>query len=352
MNDNKPALSVEVAGISKNYGPVRVLERVELSIRRGEFLTLLGPSGSGKTTLLTILAGFTSPAAGRVFFGDKDVTFVPPHRRNIGMVFQKYALFPHLSVAGNVEYPLRMRGIDRRERRLKIEAALDLVALAGFGERRIDELSGGQQQRVALARAIVSEPPILLMDEPLSALDKNLRDRMQMELRALHDRLGITTVYVTHDQREALTMSDRIAVMNKGSIAQLGTPQEIYRAPASRFVGEFIGESAFLPLKARDGRLAIGDVLLPAGYVDDGEPRALLVRPEHLVILPTGEPDEPMLRFEGHVHNQVYRGESHLLGVSIPDVGTVMVIGPAGGPVPGTGDTIRLGLRERDICIV
>ena len=226
------ALPITIRGVTKTYGRVHALDAVDLDIRSGEFLTLLGPSGSGKTTLLMVLAGFNRPDRGSVRFGEREVIRTPPHLRDVGMVFQNYALFPHMSVAGNVGYPLRMRRTARAEIAARVERALDVVQLGGYGERRIDQLSGGQMQRVALARAIVFEPRILLMDEPLSALDKKLRDRMQIELRHLHDRLGMTTVYVTHDQREALTMSDRIAVINHGRLMQLDTPQRLYERPA------------------------------------------------------------------------------------------------------------------------
>ena len=212
------------------------LDNVDLDIRSGEFLTLLGPSGSGKTTLLTVLAGFTRPDHGSVRFGDDEMIRTPPHKRDVGMVFQSYALFPHMTVGENVAFPLRLRRVARTEAAQRVERALEMVRLGGYGGRGVDQLSGGQRQRVALARAMVFEPRILLMDEPLSALDKQLREHMQIELRQLHDKLGMTTVYVTHDQREALTMSDRIAVIDHGRIMQLDTPRQIYDRPANRFV--------------------------------------------------------------------------------------------------------------------
>ena len=226
--DNKTeALPICIRGARKRYGDAHALAGIDLDISAGEFLTLLGPSGSGKTTLLMILAGFIRPDSGSVRFGDDDMTLTPPHHRGIGMVFQNYALFPHMSVAANVAYPLKLRGVARGERQRRVDEALALVRLDGFGARRSNELSGGQKQRVALARAIVFAPRILLMDEPLSALDKKLREQMQLEIRQLHDQLGMTTVYVTHDQREALTMSDRIAVINHGRLMQLDTPRRI-----------------------------------------------------------------------------------------------------------------------------
>src|SRR6187200_1299840 len=242
------SLPIAVRELTKAYGAVHALDHVELDVKSGEFLTLLGPSGSGKTTLLMVLAGFVRPDSGSIRFGTQEVVRLAPHKRNLGMVFQNYALFPHMNVAANIAFPLKLRGIVSREIARRVEEALELVQLGGYGERHIDQLSGGQRQRVALARAIVFEPRIVLMDEPLSALDKQLREAMQLELRRLHERLGTTTIYVTHDQREALTMSDRIAVINGGRIVQLGTPRDIYDYPATRFVAEFIGESSFLPV--------------------------------------------------------------------------------------------------------
>uniref|UniRef100_UPI002FCA56A5 ABC transporter ATP-binding protein n=1 Tax=Bosea sp. (in: a-proteobacteria) TaxID=1871050 RepID=UPI002FCA56A5 len=208
------ALPIAIRRLSKAYGVVPVLDEIDLDVRPGEFLTLLGPSGSGKTTLLMAIAGFLRPDKGSIRFGEREVVRLAPHKREIGMVFQNYALFPHMDVARNVGFPLRLRRVAAAEIARRVEAALEMVQLGGFGGRRIDQLSGGQRQRVALARAIVFEPRIILMDEPLSALDKQLRERMQIELRQLHERLGTTTVYVTHDQREALTMSDRVAILD------------------------------------------------------------------------------------------------------------------------------------------
>ena len=221
---NIEALPISVSHVTKTYGKVHALNDVSLEVKSGEFLTLLGPSGSGKTTLLMVLAGFTRPDSGSLKFGDREVIRLAPHLRDVGMTFQNYALFPHMTVAGNVSYPLKLRKVSKGEIAERVENALETVQLVGYGDRRITQLSGGQRQRVALARSIVFEPRILLMDEPLSALDKKLRDQMQIELRHLHEKLGMTTVYVTHDQREALTMSDRIAVVNHGRIMQLAAP--------------------------------------------------------------------------------------------------------------------------------
>ena len=233
-----PACPIAIRRVGKSYGAFHALREVDLDVSGGEFLTLLGPSGSGKTTLLMIIAGFTRADAGSLRFGETEVIFDPPNRRNVGVVFQNYALFPHMDVFNNVAYPLALRKVPKDELRVRVERILRLVQLDGLGQRRVHELSGGQRQRVALARAVVFEPRILLMDEPLSALDKNLRETMQIEIRRLHDRLGVTTIYVTHDQREALTMSDRIAVMNGGRIVQVGSPREVYEVADHRFCRE------------------------------------------------------------------------------------------------------------------
>ena len=239
--------ALEVVGLRRRFGAVVALDGVDLAVGAGEVLTLPGPSGSGKSTLLKIVAGYDRPDDGRVHVGGDDVTSTAPARRNIGMVFQNYALFPHMSVAENIAFPLEMRRVAAAEIRTRVAAALDLVGLAGYEARRPSQLSGGQQQRVALARAIVFEPRLLLLDEPFGALDRKLREQMQVEVRAIQRRLGLTTIFVTHDQEEALVLSDRIAVMGSGRIAQVDTPAEIYRHPADRFVAAFIGDSNLLP---------------------------------------------------------------------------------------------------------
>jgi mannopine transport system ATP-binding protein len=238
--------AVTVRDVTKAYGAVVAISGVSLDVRAGEFLSLLGPSGSGKTTLLTMIAGFETPNAGTIHLGQRDITHVPPNHREIGMVFQRYALFPHMSVAQNIGFPLRMRRRSKAEIAQKVKAALELVQLEGFGGRMPHQLSGGQQQRVALARALIFEPPVLLMDEPLGALDKKLREQMQIEIKRIQQRLGVTVIYVTHDQEEALTMSDRVAVVSDGEFAQIGTPIELYQQPHTPFVADFIGKMNFL----------------------------------------------------------------------------------------------------------
>jgi putative spermidine/putrescine transport system ATP-binding protein len=291
------AVPITFDRVRKAFGSYLALDDVSLAVSAGEFLTLLGPSGSGKTTLLMALAGFVRPDAGRIRLGDTDITRLSPDKRDIGIVFQSYALFPHMTVRGNVEYPLRLRKRPGAETRARAEAALDRVQLLHLADRDIAALSGGQRQRVALARAIVYEPRVMLMDEPLSALDKNLREAMQYEIRRLHDDLGITTIYVTHDQREALTMSDRIAVMDGGRISQIDTPQAIYHRPATRFVAEFMGEANILSATAL--RNAPG-------------PGEAMIRAESFHLSPEGLGADAVA-VEGWLKASAFRGENWLL---------------------------------------
>jgi putative spermidine/putrescine transport system ATP-binding protein len=283
------------------------VDGVSLDIRAGEFLTLLGPSGSGKTTLLNILAGFLAPDRGYVRFDGVDVTGFPPERRGLGMVFQSYSLFPHMSVAANVAFPLRMRGVPRAEWPARVAAALDLVRLDGYAERRPAQLSGGQQQRVAFARAIVARPGVLLMDEPLAALDLKLREAMQAEIAEYRRAIGATFVYVTHDQGEAMALSDRIAVLDRGRIAQCDTPEMIYDRPASRFVAGFIGQANFLPATYVDGavRLADLDALLTVSGPAPAGPAALCIRPEHM----RRGGDGPALQVQ--ITEATFQGDAH-----------------------------------------
>jgi putative spermidine/putrescine transport system ATP-binding protein len=251
---------VRFSGVQKTYdGEQLVVQQLDLDIHRGEFLSLLGPSGSGKTTTLMMLAGFESPTAGEIFLGGSQITGTPPHKRNFGMVFQNYALFPHLSVGQNVAYPLTVRKVSKADQASRVQRALDMVRLSGMSDRLPGQLSGGQQQRVALARALVFEPQLVLMDEPLGALDKQLREHMQIELKELHKQLGVTFVYVTHDQGEALTMSDRVAVFNDGAIQQLAPVEALYETPSNRFVAGFVGDSTVLKGKGRTAGIELAD---------------------------------------------------------------------------------------------
>ncbi|MEY4764940.1 MAG: hypothetical protein RI907_1613 [Pseudomonadota bacterium] len=288
-----PFLSIR--GLRKTYGQAVAIDGVSLDIRQGEFMTFLGPSGSGKSTTLYITAGFQDPTEGTVQLAAKSLLNVPPNQRNIGMVFQRYTLFPHLSVAENVAFPLRVRGWDKTKIAERVKAMLKLVHLDQQGERKPSQLSGGQQQRVAIARALAYNPPVLLMDEPLSALDKQLREEIQFELKRIHHDTGITILYVTHDQEEALRLSDRIAVFNKGRIEQVGTGAELYEHPATRFVAGFIGHSNFLPVKLEARRGDVADIVLPDGRRLEGAPlrcdaangadAALMLRPDRLHLL-------------------------------------------------------------------
>jgi len=283
---------VRFRDVQKSYdGVALVVKRLNLDVQPGEFLTLLGPSGSGKTTCLMMLAGFETPTAGDIWLAGKSVNNLPPHQRNIGMVFQNYALFPHMTVAENLAFPLSVRGVNKAEIARQVQQALTMVQLDTYGQRYPKQLSGGQQQRVALARALVFQPQLVLMDEPLGALDKQLRERMQVEIKHLHQRLGITVVYVTHDQGEALTMSDRVAVFHQGEIQQIAAPQVLYEAPCNTFVAQFIGENNRLTgeLISRDDpyctvRLPQGETIqaLAVNVGEPGELTSLSLRPERV----------------------------------------------------------------------
>jgi putative spermidine/putrescine transport system ATP-binding protein len=273
-------------GVSKHYGEVVAVASLDLDVKRGEFFTLLGPSGSGKTTTLRMIAGFEEPDAGHVELGGKDVTGLPPYDREVNTVFQDYALFPHMTVGENVAYGLRVKGVGKEERRRRASQALATVRLAGYESRKPNQLSGGQQQRVALARAIVNEPKVLLLDEPLGALDLKLREQMQVELKTIQNQVGITFIYVTHDQEEALTMSDRIAVFNDGRIEQIGAPTEIYEKPDNAFVAGFVGVSNLLE---RDGQ-------------------RFTVRPEKISIIENGAAPSGLHVEEGTIKDVSYAG--------------------------------------------
>ncbi len=312
---------VRFVAIGKTYdGVARVVDDLHLDIERGEFLTLLGPSGSGKTTTLMMLAGFETPTAGEILLEGKPLSRLPPHRRQIGMVFQNYALFPHMTVAENIGFPLSVRGIAGNEIGRRVERALDMVQLGGFGGRRPAQLSGGQQQRIAVARALVFEPKLVLMDEPLGALDKQLREQMQLEIRRLHQRLGVTMVYVTHDQHEALTMSDRIAVFHHGKVQQLDAPARIYEEPVNAFVARFIGENNRLDgnLESVSGnrcriRIAEGTCIdgSLAGSLAAGSRVTVSLRPERVQIGVPGHTIgvSPNCRLAGTLREVIYLGD-------------------------------------------
>ena len=306
-----PFLSIR--GIEKTYGAVTAVADVSLDVAKGEFVTFLGPSGSGKSTTLYAIAGFLEPTRGDVLLEGRSILGVPSNKRNIGMVFQRYTLFPHLSVADNVAFPLRVRRRSKAEVDAKVAAMLKLVRLDRMGERMPSQLSGGQQQRVALARALAYDPPILLMDEPLSALDKKLREEIQFEIKRIHEETGVTILYVTHDQEEALRLSDRVALFDAGRIEQIGTGRELYEAPASRFVAGFIGNSNFLKGKLSGARDSIvfpdGTALvgLATGKVGPRqEDVSVMIRPDHFRLHDAGDPSP---RLKGTVNGLTYLGE-------------------------------------------
>ena len=352
-----PAVPLKAERIQKSFGAVKALDSVDLEVRAGELLTLLGPSGSGKTTLLRVIAGFEEPDDGTVLLGDRDITYLSPARRDIGMVFQNYALFPHMTVAENIGFPLRMRRASAATISRRVSEVLQQVELNGYEQRYPRQLSGGQQQRVALARAIVFDPPLLLLDEPFGALDRKLRETMQFEMRRLQQRIGLTTLFVTHDQEEALILSDRIAVMNAGRIEQLDVPSCLYERSANLFVADFIGESNLLEgrIIERDGmrarmRLPNGDTVIAAveGADIDGEDAVLMVRPERVRLLNAGEAADN--RFTALIQESAYLGQTQKMRVRLSS-GTELVvrgIAPEQGHGPRAGEQIEVGWNARD----
>lgn len=351
------ALPIGIHGIEKRFGVLSILSDLSLDVAAGEFLTLLGPSGSGKTTLLMILAGFVRANAGSIKVGGEEIITMPPHKRNIGMVFQNYALFPHMNVFHNIAFPLKQRRVSAAETAERVERALDLVQLKGLGERRVDQLSGGQRQRVALARAIVFEPRIVLMDEPLSALDKGLREHMQIELRNLHRRLGMTTVYVTHDQREAITMSDRIAVMNAGRIEQIDQPEALYARPRTKFVAGFIGESNFIPVECRNGSVWHEDRKLRMnGAAPSAGRHLMVVRPEKLRLVAEAEQAGTLNMLPATVGDVIYQGDSFICYATLRDGRQVTLRDYCRSDVlaklPAPGEPITLGIDAQDVVLV
>ncbi|MDN2567633.1 ABC transporter ATP-binding protein [Aquibium sp. A9E412] len=333
---------VRFENVTRRFGQVVALEDFSLAVAPGEFVTLLGPSGSGKTTALNILAGFDHADAGAVFIGERAVGGLPPEKRNVGMVFQNFALFPHMSVFDNVAFPLRMRGVDKARRARRVTEALAMVRLADYAERRPNALSGGQRQRVALARAVVAEPPVLLMDECLSALDLKLREELQQEIRRLHRVLGTTVVFVTHDQGEALSLSDRVAVMESGRVRQVDTPGALYDRPASRFVADFVGRTNIVEAPAgAPGTFADIDLAL-----DDRRVRAVSLRPEKL----RRTPRDGDRRFEARVEDVTFLGaavESRLVTRS----GAVLRLSETRAgtlPPPERGQTVEIGYAPGD----
>ncbi len=343
----RTASSIEMQGLHKRFGPDAVaLDGVDLSIRAGEFFTLLGPSGCGKTTLLRILAGLEAPDAGALAVGGRDITEVPPHRRSVNTVFQSYALFPHLSVRDNLAFGLRMRGLPAAERDARVDEIASFIQLGDLVERRVDQLSGGQRQRIALARALVCEPDVLLLDEPLSALDAGLRGQLQVELLRVQRRLGMTFVFVTHDQDEAMVMSDRIAVLNGGNIQQVGAPSEVYERPVNAFVARFMGHDNLFPVIAREGRrltTALGE--LAAEEAGDGA--LLLIRPETLDLLP-GTAEGPN-RLPATVVERLYRGSHAEFRLAVGDATLQATVSNRGRHLPEVGESVTVAVAPEDL---
>ncbi|MCP4386017.1 MAG: ABC transporter ATP-binding protein [Hyphomicrobiales bacterium] len=352
---------VEITNVTKTFGDITAVDAATLSVDRGDFLTIVGPSGCGKTTLLRMVAGFETPSTGDIRIHGKQVADVPAYRRSIGMVFQKLALFPHMTAAQNVAYPLKMRRFDPKEIPGRVERYLDLVKLGGLGDRRPHELSGGQQQRVAIARALSFSPDLLLLDEPLSALDKKLREEMQLEFRRIQQELGVTTINVTHDQREALVMSDHIVVMNDGVVQQADTPVALYREPGNRFVANFIGVTSMFPatVKSVDGSpitVQSGSALLKARA--NGEVLALdalvecAIRAEQIRIL-DGDSDAFDNRVEGTVEQRIFEGDRVVYAVRVEDLADSILYvfdhDPEQHNEYPVGGRVHLGWNARDL---
>ena len=349
--------AVRYESVQKSYdGENLVVKNLNLDIARGEFLTMLGPSGSGKTTCLMMLAGFEPATHGEIYLNDRPINNVPPHKRGIGMVFQNYALFPHMSVAENLAFPLQVRGMSKADQQTRIKRALEMVELGAFGNRRPAQLSGGQQQRVAVARALVFDPELVLMDEPLGALDKQLREQMQYEIKHIHENIGVTIVYVTHDQTEALTMSDRVAVFNDGVIQQLSTPDELYENPQNSFVAQFIGENnklsgevvelngATCAVRLDDGTRLVAD---PVNIKGKGSRTTLSLRPERIEIAPEGGSDNIV---DGKIEELIYLGD-HIrvrMNVAGNDEFIVKVRNRRDKRPIAEGDTVRIGWAASD----
>jgi len=356
-----PAI-IELRQIRKHYGSIIGIDHVDLTVEDGEFLTLLGPSGCGKSTLLRMIGGFEDPTTGQIILSGRDVTDLPPQKRDVNMMFQDYALFPHMTVGQNIAYGLKMRGIGKAEARGRAEAALDLVSLPDKIDQMPHQMSGGQRQRVALARAIVREPKVLLLDEPLSALDANLREQMQIELKHIHDKLGITFIMVTHDQTEALVMSDRVIVMESGCIAQDGTPEDLYERPATPYVANFIGTTNLLPARitARNGvdtQVAVGPQTLRSrhGRRPARDDIQIGIRPEKARFLRDADPEQDNV-LSGCVVECIYHGSSlrttvRLAGDEMFHVDAMLPMGMARAASPKPGDKVRIAVDPDNILM-
>jgi putative spermidine/putrescine transport system ATP-binding protein len=357
------AAEVRIENVMKKFGSVMAVDNISLDVRESEFLTLLGPSGSGKTTTLMIIAGFERADEGQIYLNQKSIINIPAYNRNIGMVFQQYALFPHMKVFDNVAYPLRVRKIPRWEIREKVTDMLELVELSNFEERYPDQLSGGQQQRVALARALVFNPPLLLLDEPLGALDKKLREHMKLEIRKIQKSLNLTAIYVTHDQEEALSVSDRIAVYDHGKILQVGTPEELYENPANKFVADFIGTSNFIPARfegVKDGLMTWSDVqnnmikyeTRSSHDISPGQSVVLALRPEKIFF--ANESGDMKNVLKGSVIEVIFTGESSRYRIKIDETKVIEIRcqNKFGERKHKVGDKVRISWHMEDCKIL
>lgn len=354
MPDNKPNAEVRLDRVTKKFGEFTAVDNATVTIPAGEFVTLLGPSGSGKTTTLNMIAGFETPTSGDITLDGRSLNDVPVSKRKIGMVFQGYALFPHMTVGDNIAYPLKRRKCSKEKTKERVAEVLDLVGLSSFSNRMPAQLSGGQRQRVALARAVAYEPPVLLMDEPLSALDKALREHLQQEIKAIHRNLGTTVVYVTHDQDEALALSDQVVVFNDGAIQQVGSPQDLYANPANSFVAGFLGESLRLKTDGSDGRLYLQGAELPYACPPDAGAAELMVRPEQISAT-AGRPPAAATSGSGRtsveavVQDATYIGHAVRYKVDVPGAGGGVVRQPVGaGPSFHPGETVTLSWATDD----
>jgi putative spermidine/putrescine transport system ATP-binding protein len=345
---------VSIENLVKTYPGAQKpsVDHVSFSLPRGEMLALLGPSGCGKTTILRMIAGLIAPTSGAIRLDGRDVSAIPVYKRNMGMVFQAYALFPHMTVAQNISFGLEMRKVGRAERDERVRKALDLVKLAGFGERKVSQLSGGQQQRAAIARSLVIEPELLLLDEPLSNLDAKLRDEMRDEIRDIQARTGVTAIFVTHDQDEALSMADRLAVMSAGKLEQIGTPREIFDRPRTDFVASFIGAGTFFEGKVAGPGVATVDGLTPLRFVGEaavGSPVRLMIRPHRLLL--AGEAGQPN-SFTGTVEHIVYRGQILTLSVRCGSRLLQADLPTHAGVLPRKGEQVTLTVAPEDVTLI
>ena len=361
MNNTSQNKLVELRQVSKTFGPTTAVDKASFSARQGEFLTILGPSGCGKTTVLRMIAGFIAPSAGEILLNGEPVAKLPPYRRSIGMVFQRLALFPHMTAAQNIAYPLKMRRFDPKTIPQRVQEYLALVKLEAFGERYPHELSGGQQQRIAIARALVFSPDLLLLDEPLSALDKKLREEMQLEFRRIQQELGVTTINVTHDQREALVMSDQIVIMNEGVIQQSEDPIGLYRQPRNKFVAGFIGLTSFFKASvvSADGQVRIGDLVLRGRTGADltpGRTADCAVRAEQVrVFSPSGAIDHLDTILNGFVRERIFEGDRVVYEVICPVLDNALVYAfdhdPMQHKVFNPRDAVQIGWNAADLMI-